>query len=330
MEELLRVKDLTTKLMVRGKPVTVVDNISFSLKRGKTLAVVGESGCGKSMTALSILRLIPQELLASTTGVVEYEGKNLLTMPHKELRALRGSHLAMIFQNPSSSLNPVYTVGEQMRELLWYHSRIEGDEADALIIQALRDVGISSPEERIGSYPHQLSGGMLQRVMIAMALLLKPKILIADEPTTALDVTVQAQVLELMKSLQERFHMAILLITHDMGVVAERADDVMVMYATENIERATALDLFKKPLHPYTKGLFAARPRLGGIKNRFEAIKGSVPEIHRLPTGCHFHPRCPFRMEKCLQGEVEEFTVEKHEVKCWLYEEGKEGHEPAP
>lgn len=328
MKEVLKVKNLTTKLMIRGKPVTVVDDISFTLYEGKTLAVVGESGCGKSMTALSILRLIPADLLASTTGAVEYRGKNILDMSQKELRALRGSHLAMIFQNPSSSLNPVYTVGEQMREILWYHKQIDEEEANGLIIEALKDVGISSPEARIDSYPHQLSGGMLQRVMIAMALLLKPKILIADEPTTALDVTVQAQVLELMKSLQERYHMAILLITHDMGVVAERADQVMVMYATESIERSNALELFKKPLHPYTKGLFAARPRIGAIKGRFESIKGSVPEIDRLPTGCHFHPRCPFKMEKCVHGEVEEFLEGDREVKCWLYEKGYNGPTP--
>ncbi len=320
MVSLLKVKDLTTRLNVRGRQVKVVDQASFTLERGKTLALVGESGCGKSMTALTLMQLIPKEILGSIEGEVLLEGENLLKASTQRLRLMRGSTLSMIFQNPGASLNPVYTIGDQMREVLYIHEGIEEEEASHRVVNALEEVGIPSPKARLDCYPHQLSGGMLQRAMIAMALLLKPKILIADEPTTALDVTVQAQVLDLMRSLQKEFGMAILLITHDMGVVAEMADDVMVMYATQGIEHATSAALFDQPLHPYTQGLFAARPRRGGVKKRFEAIKGFVPEIDNLPTGCHFHPRCPHKMDKCVHGAVPSFVQDKSSVNCWLYE----------
>lgn len=314
---LLEVKGLTTTLQL-DTPTKVVRNLSFSLKKKQTLAIVGESGSGKSMTALSLLQLINPHLLHSYKGEVLFRGKNLLTCSKKEMQKLRGHKLAMIFQNPSTCLNPVYSIGDQLLEVLWYHTGKSGQEAQTHCIQALDEVGIPSPEERLYAYPHELSGGMLQRVMIAMALLLQPDILIADEPTTALDVTVQLQILQLIRRLQETHGMATLLITHDLGVVAEIADEVLVMYATEMVEKGDVHTLFNSPSHPYTQGLFRSLPRLRG--EPLQPIQGTVPSIASLPRGCRFHPRCPKAMDTCKTGTVPTFSFHNNQTRCWLYD----------
>ncbi|MEC7839231.1 MAG: ABC transporter ATP-binding protein [Chlamydiota bacterium] len=328
---ILSVQNLTTQLQINKTPYTVVENLSFDLYPGKTLALVGESGCGKSMTALSILRILPQPLALHPKGKVLYRGENLIDLPEKRMRKVRGSSIAMIFQDPTGALNPVYTIGDQLIEVAQLHLEKYGDEATALAIKALRDVGIPSPEARIYDYPHQLSGGMRQRVMIAMALMCEPDVLIADEPTTALDVTIQAQVLDLMRDLQQRKGMALLLITHDMGVVAEMADDVIVMYASQGVERGPVVEIFDNMSHPYTQGLFRSRPGPDtphGVK--LNAIKGAVPPLTRYPEGCRFHPRCQFCMNKCKEGEVQDLPVknrEDHIAKCWLWDGSVESGE---
>lgn len=323
--EILHVKNLTTELVIAGKPVKVVENLSFAMHRHKTLAIVGESGCGKSLAALSLMRLLPMPPALPSTGEVIFEGKNLLTLNEKEMRKIRGARIAMIFQDPASALNPVYTVGEQLQEVVEFHLKSYGDEALERVIRAMREVGIPSPERRLYDYPHQLSGGMRQRVMIAMALICEPDILIADEPTTALDVTIQAQVLDLIRDLQQRKGMGVLMITHDMGVVAEVADDVIVMYASENIEKGSVYDIFDHPGHPYTQALFEARPKLEQKEGRLNSIKGQVPSLANYPQGCRFHPRCPYAMPICKQGKVPDFSCEGsegHAARCWLLKEG--------
>lgn len=330
-EPILTVNKLTTQLVIDQKEVAIVDNLSFELHRGKTLALVGESGCGKSMTALSLMRILPQPPALPSTGEVIYQGKNLLALTEKEMRRIRGGKIAMIFQDPSSALNPVYTVGYQLVEVAGLHLNLYGEEAEQKALKAMREVGIAVPEERFDDYPHQMSGGMRQRIMIAMALMCEPDIMIADEPTTALDVTIQAQILDLMRELQKRKGMALLLITHDMGIVAEMADDMIVMYAAQGIEKGTTVDIFDKMAHPYTQGLFAARPSLHQAKAELRAIKGSVPSPLNFPSGCRFHPRCPFVMEKCRHGDVLEFTVgPQHTVKCWLYDGSDESRQRRP
>lgn len=318
---MLEVKGLTTELMVGGKVAVVVDDLSFEMHKGRTLALVGESGCGKSMTALSLMRLLPQPPALPSRGEVWYGGRNVLTATDGEMRKLRGIKMAMIFQDPSSALNPVYTVGDQLAEVVELHLGVYGEEARQLAVQALREVGIAMPERRLDDYPHQLSGGMRQRVMIAMALICKPDVLIADEPTTALDVTIQAQVLDLMRTLQQRQGMAVLLITHDMGVVAEIADDVIVMYAGQGIERGSVFDIFDYSSHPYTQALFAARPTLEHRRGPLQAVVGTVPPLGRYPAGCRFHPRCPYVMECCKSGEVPSWQAPgsaQHRARCWL------------
>ena len=272
------------------------------------------------MTALSLLRILPHPPALHPEGKVLYRGRDLLKISEREMRQIRGIRMAMIFQDPMSALNPVYTVGFQLQEVVQQHLGLYGDAAIERIIGALEEVGISSPEKRFYDYPHQLSGGMKQRVMIAMALMCEPDILIADEPTTALDVTVQAQVLNLMKELQQRKGMAILLITHDMGVVAEMADDVVVMYATQAVERGSVYDIFDRRSHPYTVGLFHSLPNMQGA-GELQPIKGNVPPITSLPEGCRFHPRCSKVMERCKQYASPSFVFEEsqHEVCCWLY-----------
>lgn len=318
---ILSVRGLTTKFLLGKNSFPVVDNISFDLHPGKTLALVGESGCGKTVCALSMLRILPQPPALPPTGEVIYREKNLLDLSEKEMRKIRGDKIAMIFQDPMSALNPVYTVGEQLMEVAELHLKLYGDEAYQKVIDALNDVGITEPEERINSYPHQLSGGMKQRMMIAMAMLCEPDILIADEPTTALDVTIQKQVLELMRDLQKRKGTAILLITHDMGVVAEMADEVVVMYATQAVEKGTVFQIFDQMSHPYTEGLFHSLPGRTKKGELLKAIEGRVPSISSMPSGCHFHPRCPYVMEKCLHGKVPMFKVdEEHTSLCWLRE----------
>lgn len=320
---ILSVQNLTTTLFIQGHLRRVVDRLQFDLFSGKTLALVGESGSGKSMTALSIMRILPSPPALPPEGRVLYKGLNLLELKEKEMRTLRGSKIAMIFQDPMSALNPVYTVGFQLAEAAELHLGLYGEEALERAAEALRSVGISSPYERLDAYPHQLSGGIKQRVMIAMALMCEPDILIADEPTTALDVTIQAQVLDLIRDLQKKKGMALLLITHDMGVVAEMADDVIVMYAAQGIERGTAQEIFYKMAHPYTQGLFKSRPATTLPGSKLSCIQGTVPSLDHPPHGCHFHPRCPYVMEKCRHGEVSDFIIGEspnHIAKCWLYQ----------
>jgi len=312
---------------------TIVDQINFDLYKGKTLAVVGESGCGKSMTALTLMGMLPQPPALQPTGTILYKEQNLLHLSEKEMRKIRGSNIAMIFQDPMSSLNPVFTIGDQLVEVAELHLNLFGDEAWQCAENALKAVGIANASQKLSAYPHQLSGGIKQRVMIAMALMCEPEILIADEPTTALDVTIQAQVLELFKTLQQERDLAILLITHDMGVVAEMAHEVMVMYTAQAIEKAQVKDLFDYPAHPYTLGLFQSLPSINNRKGPLLPIKGQVPSFRHIPSGCRFHPRCPFAMEKCRSGQVENFIInnqQNHTAKCWLHDQTEESLQKLP
>lgn len=324
---ILKVRDLTTRLQIGHDIWTVVDQLGFDLYSGKTLALVGESGCGKSLTALSLMRILPKPPALPPKGEVIYQNRNLLEISEKEMRKIRGAKIAMVFQDPISALNPVFTIENQMLEVAEMHLNLYGNEAFERAVKALEEVGIHSPATRLKDYPHQLSGGMKQRVMIAMALMCEPDILIADEPTTALDTTIQAQVLKLMRDLQEKKGMAILLITHDMGVVAEMADEVIVMYTAQGIERGGVYDIFDHRAHPYTRALFNARPALQTKETKLAAIPGNVPSFNHIPQGCRFHPRCPFVMEKCRKGLVPDFAIngqENHVVKCWLYDGSEE------
>jgi peptide/nickel transport system ATP-binding protein len=283
----------------RGRTTHAVDTVNFDLARGATLGIVGESGCGKSVTALAIMGLLPKTS-AKVSGHVRFDGVDLLHLPDDALRDLRGDRLAMIFQEPMTSLNPAYTVGEQIIEVLVRHRGLNGAQARKRAIELLRNVGIPSPEQRVDDYPHRLSGGMRQRAMIAMALACDPQLLIADEPTTALDVTIQAQVLDLMRTLKEQTDAAIILISHDLGVVAEVCDEVAVMYAGEIVERAPVDVLFEQPQHPYTVGLMASIPRLDHRVDKLATIEGSLPDMSAPPHGCRFAPRCPFASEICV------------------------------
>ena len=295
-----------------------VDGVDLRLERGRTLGIVGESGCGKSVTALSIMGLVPQPPGRIAGGEVLFDGEDLLKQPPARLRDLRGDKLAMIFQEPMTSLNPAFRVGDQIAETLLRHRKLSPTEANSKAVDMLRQVRIPSPERRALDYPHQLSGGMRQRVMIAMALACNPKLLIADEPTTALDVTIQAQILELMRTLRAELGTAIILITHDLGVVAELADEVMVMYAGQVVERCDAQRLFEQPQHPYTIGLLGSIPRLHLEQERLAAIEGSVPDPASFPEGCRFHPRCPFAVEQCRREipALREVTP-SHFAACW-------------
>jgi len=317
---ILSVRHLTTKLCIPEKTITVVDGLSFDLHAGKTLALVGESGSGKTMTALSLLRILPHPPALHPEGEVFYQGKDLLKISEKEMQGLRGARIAMIFQDPASALNPVYTIGDQLIEVAHIHLKVFGKEATNLALSSLQEVGIASPRDRLDEYPHQLSGGMKQRVMIAMALMCQPDVLIADEPTTALDVTIQAQVIELIRQLQAKKGMAVLLITHDMGVVAEMADEVIVMYAAQAVEKGNVVHLFDSMSHPYTQALFASHPRLDQVGGQLQAIKGSAPPATAYPRGCRFHPRCPFVMTQCRQNKVPTFATKdkNHTANCWL------------
>src|SRR5229473_1027460 len=330
-EPLLRVRDLKTYFVTEHGSGTAraVDGVSFEVQPGETLGIVGESGCGKTVTSLSILRLIPEPPGHIRPGsFIEFEGRNLLTLESRELRAVRGNQIAMIFQEPMTSLNPVFTVGDQIAEAAIVHQRLSRRAARTRAIEMLRLVGIPDPEERVDHYPHQMSGGMRQRVMIAMALVCHPKLLIADEPTTALDVTIQAQILELLDRLQAELGMAVMLITHDLGVVAGSADRVVVMYAGQVVEQAPTVALFARPLHPYTEGLLASVPRLDAPParehGRLHGIPGQVPAATAWPDGCRFHPRCPYAWDRCRAeapplldagGGGEPGT---HTVRCWL------------
>ncbi len=303
MSELLRIEALRTTFRSPGGEVAAVDDVWLSVAKGRTLGIVGESGCGKSVLSLSIMRLVPSPGRIAA-GRVLFEGHDLLAMPLSEMRRIRGGRVAMIFQEPMTSLNPVYTAGRQITEAMRVHDRAAP--ASALkerAVEALRRVRIPAPERRFEEYPHQMSGGMRQRVMIAMALACNPDLLIADEPTTALDVTVQAQILDLLRELQAETGMAIILITHDLGVVAEMADEVAVMYAGRVVERASGAALFDDPQHPYTLGLLGSMPRLEESRERLLAIEGAVPAPFALPRGCRFHPRCVFGVPSCTEAD---------------------------
>jgi peptide/nickel transport system ATP-binding protein len=312
------VRGLRTYFATERGEVRAVDGVDLTLERGRTLGIVGESGCGKSVTALSIMGLVPQPPGRIAEGEVRFEGEDLLKVPPRRMRDLRGDKLSMIFQEPMTSLNPAFPVGEQIAEAVLRHRKVTKKKADENAIEMLRKVRIPSPERRARDYPHQLSGGMRQRVMIAMALACNPRLLIADEPTTALDVTIQAQILELMRLLRAELGTAIILITHDLGVIAELADEVLVMYAGKVVERCAAARLFSEPQHPYTVGLLGSIPRLHLEQERLSAIEGIVPDAAAFPQGCRFHPRCPFAVEKC-RTEVPALNEVKpnHYAACW-------------
>src|SRR5215813_3082789 len=317
---LLEVRNLKTHFATRRGLVRAVDGVSFYLDRGELLGLVGESGCGKSITALSVMRLIapPGKIVG---GEIIFNGKDLLKLSDRDMRAIRGDDIAMIFQDPMTSLNPVYTVGEQIAEALRLHRNLSRKDAREAAIGAMREVAIPDPSRRVDDYPHQLSGGMRQRVMIAMALACDPKLLIADEPTTALDVTIQAQILELLDGLRKTRELAVLLITHDLGVVAEVADRVAVMYTGKIVEESPVDELFARPKHPYTEGLLRSVPKLTSTEERLETIEGVVPRPTDLPPGCHFAPRCSHRMPRCTAEEIPLYQLEGNvEVRCVLYD----------
>jgi peptide/nickel transport system ATP-binding protein len=321
---LLTVADLKTYFFTRNGTAKAVDGVSFAIARGETLAIVGESGCGKSMTALSLMRLVADPPGRIVGGEVVLDGVDLLKLPEDEMRAMRGRDISMIFQEPMTSLNPVMTIGRQIGEVLTMHTKMSRDELQTKIVEMLALVRIPEPAQRAKEYPHQLSGGMRQRAMIAMALACSPKVLLADEPTTALDVTIQAQILELIIDLQRRLGTAVILITHDLGVVAEVAQRVIVMYAGRKVEEASAEDLFADPLHPYTQGLMASIPRLGLMRGegaetgRLQEIPGIVPPLYSLPKGCVFAPRCPRADDKCNSAfPPYEEKRPGHWAACW-------------
>ncbi|AYO29788.1 ABC transporter ATP-binding protein [Biomaibacter acetigenes] len=319
---LIDIKNLKTYFYMDEGVVPAVDGVSFKINKGKTLGLVGESGCGKSVTALSILKLIPSPPGRIVEGEIIFEGQDLVKKSADEMCAIRGNDIAMIFQEPMTSLNPVYTVGKQVAESLKIHRHLTPKEAEEKTLELFNLVGIPDPKRRLNNYPHQLSGGLRQRVMIAMALACNPKLLIADEPTTALDVTIQAQILRLIKQLQEKINMSVLMITHDLGVIAEVSDDVCVMYAGTAVEYADVYTIFDKPLHPYTIGLYNSIPKLSQDENKkLFNIPGVVPNLLHLPEGCRFWPRCGDAKDICRQKNPEFFEAEKgHRVKCWKYQ----------
>jgi peptide/nickel transport system ATP-binding protein/oligopeptide transport system ATP-binding protein len=300
---LLEVKDLRTSFFTAQGEIRAVDGVSFAVAAGKLTGLVGESGSGKTMSVLSIMRLLP-EGARIVSGSILFEDADLLKLSEAEMRSIRGARIAMIFQEPMTSLNPVFTIGSQIAEAIRLHQRTARQETRERTVEALRMVGIADPERRVNDYPHQLSGGMRQRVMIAMALACKPKLLIADEPTTALDVTIQAQILDLIRELQARLGLAVILVTHDLGIVAQYADDVTILYAARVMEQSSAAELFRNPLNPYTKGLLASIPGIDGTRHhRLQAIPGSIPSALNPPSGCRFHPRCPIAIDDCARAE---------------------------
>ena len=332
-ETLLDVQDLQTHFYTQDGTVKAVNGVNFSIKAGQTLGVVGESGCGKSITAMSVMRLI-QRPGKIVTGRIMLQGEDLLSKTEEEMRDIRGNGISMIFQEPMTSLNPVFTCGDQIAESVQRHEPVSRAEAWNRAVEMLDQVGIPDARRRAKEYPHQLSGGMRQRVMIAMALSTGPDLLIADEPTTALDVTIQAQILELMRSLRETNKMAIMLITHDLGVVAEMADEVVVMYAGKVVERADVTTLFTTPHHPYTEGLIKSIPRLGVKQDRLAVIRGTVPSPFNLPDGCLFKTRCPYRMPICdVAPPFRAVSSDNHPSRCWLapdHSPPEVGEEPPP
>jgi peptide/nickel transport system ATP-binding protein len=326
VKNILEVKNLCTSFFTEEGEVKAVNGVSFSVPSGRTLGIVGESGSGKSITSLSILRLI-QSPGKIKSGKILFDGKDLLQLSEKDMRKIRGNEISMIFQEPMTSLNPVFTIGEQISEVYQIHRNLSKREAKEKSIEMLKLVGIPSPEKRIDQYPHELSGGMRQRVMIAMALACNPKLLIADEPTTALDVTIQAQILRLIKELQEKLHMSVIFITHDLGVVAETCDYVAVMYCGKVVEFADVKTLFKNPQHPYTVGLLNSLPRHDIDQEELIAIKGNVPSPFEMPNGCAFAPRCPHASAMCHTKEPELVPhLENNEIRCWIYSNEWDGN----
>lgn len=325
--DMLRVNNLRTHFYTHDGLVPAVDGVSFQIGKGETLCIVGESGCGKSVTAMSILKLVPTPPGRYVSGEIFFKGEDLLKKSYKEMMKIRGNDIAMIFQEPMTSLNPVFTVGNQICETIMLHQGLNKKRATEAAIKILGRVGIPLPEKRVREYPHQLSGGMRQRVMIAMALSCNPMLLIADEPTTALDVTIQAQILDIMKKMKEEMDSSIIFITHDLGVVAEMADRVVVMYAGKIVEEGRVEEIFNNPKHPYTKGLLKSIPRLEGKrKENLHVIEGMVPNIYNLPKGCKFNPRCEYSMDICkLQEPSLRIIDNKGEKKCACWLLGKEG-----
>jgi peptide/nickel transport system ATP-binding protein/oligopeptide transport system ATP-binding protein len=320
-EAVLTVDNLKTYFRVKEGLAKAVDGVSFQIHRGETLGLVGESGCGKTVSSLSILKLLEMPPAEFHSGKILFEGQDLLTFSEQQMRNIRGKSISMIFQEPMTSLNPMLSIGFQVGEVLINHERLTVRQAHSRAVELLEMVGIPSPEERSTEYPHQLSGGMRQRVMIALALACNPKVLIADEPTTALDVTIQAQILELMIDLRENLGTSILLITHDLGVIAETAHRVAVMYAGKIVEEADVATIFKNPLHPYTQGLMKSVPRIdeSDSTRRLAEIPGLVPNLYNLPPGCSFFDRCPVGYEKCRTADAKLFAVDAgHAVRCWL------------
>jgi peptide/nickel transport system ATP-binding protein len=322
-EALLEIQHLVTEFDTDEGVVRAIDDVSFTARAGETLGIVGESGCGKSVTALSIMRLLPQPMGKIVGGRILFNGRDLTNLPLPEMEKIRGAQISMVFQEPMTALNPVHTIGRQITEVLLLHKAITAQQAIQEAVRILDRVGIPSPDIRMGEYPHQLSGGMRQRVVIAIALACEPALLIADEPTTALDVTIQAQILELIKELQADLGMSVILITHDLGVIAETCDDVVVMYAGKVAEKGTVFDLFDHPSHPYTQGLLASIPRLDTVpKARLSVIDGMVPGLLDLPAGCRFENRCPRREPRCAMATPPAEPVSpSHEVSCYRWAE---------
>jgi oligopeptide/dipeptide ABC transporter ATP-binding protein len=323
--ELLSVSNLNTAFRTADGELSAVRGISFSVDKGETLCIVGESGCGKSITSLSLMGLLPSNGYIKD-GSIDFAGRDLTKLSKEELRKVRGKDISMIFQEPMTALNPVLTIGYQLREPLMLHKKISKREAHKQGIDLLKQVGIPYPEKRMNQYSHELSGGMRQRVMIAIALACRPQLLIADEPTTALDVTIQAQILDLIQDLKDDLNMGVIMVTHDMGVVAEVADKVMVMYAGEKVEEGDVESIFNSPQHPYTQGLLRSVPDVDDPTFELEAIPGSLPNLNEKISGCRFHPRCPFAMDCCKTDSPKEYDVNgTHRVKCWLQEVQEDG-----
>lgn len=323
-ESLLEVKELEVTFSVSGLYFKAVDNVKFYIKKKETLGIIGESGCGKSVTALSIMGLIPNPPGRITSGEIIFEGEDLLKKSPKEMRKIRGNRISMIFQEPMTSLNPLMTIGEQIMEVYSTHKNMPVSDARNKAIEMLKLVGIPMAEQRIKDFPHQLSGGMRQRVMIAMALVCNPALLIADEPTTALDVTIQAQILKLIKDLKEKLDTSIIIISHDLGVIAEIADRVIVMYGGQIVEHSDVKSLFKEPLHPYTIGLLNSIPRVDVKQDTLQPIEGMVPSIYDMPKGCRFAPRCKIAKEICHTSEPDLVEVENRQARCFKYSKSRE------
>ncbi|MGY3749398.1 ABC transporter ATP-binding protein [Vagococcus acidifermentans] len=318
-DKILEVKELKTYFSLEGGVAKSVDGVSFSVEKSKTLGIVGESGCGKSVTSLSIMRLVESPPGKIEGGSILFKGEELLAKSEKEMRHIRGNQIAMIFQEPMTSLNPLYTIGNQLVEAIRLHEPLSKKEAVDKAVSLLKMVNIPLPEKRIHEYPHQLSGGMRQRVMIAMALSCQPDLLICDEPTTALDVTIQAQILTLIQTIQKETGTSVMMITHDLGVIAEMADDVMVMYAGKVVEQTDADSLFDAPLHPYTQGLLSCIPKVDSSQDNLNTIPGMVPGYNDMPEGCSFYPRCPFAKEICQLKQPHLIDIEGHLVRCHKY-----------